>query len=171
MAGIPIDQVWARIRDFCDLSWATDKDTKTGPEDPSRSAADNASRVGARRVITIPPAGFIKETLTAHSDEKHSYSYNITEFSPEVFPGKFQNYNATISLSPAPGGAAGTVASWTASFDGEAETADFVTMGLEEDVFGAGLARLETALRGSTAAITAPSSTPAIAAPAASGSA
>lgn len=102
----PIEQVWARIRDFNALpNWnpgvASSVIEDGGPSD----------RVGCIRRLELKGGGTIREQLLELSDLGHHYSYSILEG-----PLPVANYRATLRLRRISDGNR-TFAEWAASFD------------------------------------------------------
>jgi hypothetical protein len=102
----PIEEVWARIRDFNGLAnWhpavAKSEIEGGGPSD----------RVGCVRVLTLQDGGVIRERLLEMSDLGHHYSYTILES-----PLPVANYRATLRLRRISDGDR-TYAEWNATFD------------------------------------------------------
>ena len=106
MINAPIEQVWARIRDFNALpKWhpavAKSEIEGGGPGD----------QVGCVRVLTLGNGAVIRERLLELSDMGHHYSYSILES-----PLPVANYRATLRLRRISDGNR-THADWTATFD------------------------------------------------------
>ncbi|KAL6073288.1 hypothetical protein QOT17_004945 [Balamuthia mandrillaris] len=138
----PIERVWQSVRAFCDLSWCG---MTCVPESEERlSAKENL--IGMKRLITVAPGATVVEILTAFSEADHYYSYHITHWE-KVFPGKVENYHATLRLQKITVGDQ-TLAQWTAEFDGEAETVEAVANMVKEGVFEGGLKRLRDLCQG-----------------------
>jgi Polyketide cyclase / dehydrase and lipid transport len=104
----PIEQVWARIRDFKTLdAWHPGISSSViedgGPSD----------RVGCIRKMELQGGGVIREQLLEMSDLGHHYSYSILES-----PLPVANYRATLRLRRISDGNR-TFAEWSASFDAD----------------------------------------------------
>jgi hypothetical protein len=127
----PVEEVWARIRDFNALAiWhpAVAKSTIEGgaPSD----------QVGCVRVLTLKGGGMIRERLLEMSDLGHHYSYAILEG-----PLAVKNYRATLRLRRISDGDR-TLAEWSSSFDPDppekqAETEDFLSNAVFQGGFDA----------------------------------
>ena len=104
----PIEQVWARIRDFNGLSSWHPGVAKSEIEGDLRS-----DQVGCVRVLTLGDGGVIRERLLEMSDMGHHYSYSILES-----PLPVANYRATLRLRRISDGNR-TYAEWNAAFDAD----------------------------------------------------
>ena len=102
----PIDQVWARIRDFNGLpSW------HPGVAKSEIEGGHPADRVGCVRTITLQDGGVIRERLLEMSDLGCHYSYATLDS-----PLPVANYRSTLRLRRISDGDR-TYAEWSASFD------------------------------------------------------
>ena len=102
----PIDQVWARIRDFNGLSnW------HPGVAKSEIEGGKPSDQVGCVRVLTLHDGGVFRERLLEMSDLGHHYSYAILES-----PLPVANYRATLRLRRISDGER-TFGEWRASFD------------------------------------------------------
>lgn len=75
----PVDQVWAVLRDFHELSWAADVVTSV-----ERVGAAAGDRVGAGRILN----GAFHETLIALDDDVHELKYTIDDGPGPVAKGE-----------------------------------------------------------------------------------
>ena len=102
----PIEQVWARTRDFNGLS--------TWHPGIARSEVEGgkpSDQVGCVRVLTLKDGGVVRERLLEMSDLGHHYSYAILES-----PLPVANYRATLRLRRVSDGNR-TYGEWSATFD------------------------------------------------------
>ncbi|MEM7561660.1 MAG: SRPBCC family protein [Pseudomonadota bacterium] len=101
----PIETVWSAIRQFdAVVNW-----------NPGVSAATlesgNSTEVGAIRLLDIVDGSQFRETLLAHSDRAHFYTYDIVDS-----PLDCQNYIATHGLIEITDGNR-TLSYWRGEFD------------------------------------------------------
>jgi hypothetical protein len=102
----PIEQVWARIRDFNGLpGW------HPGVAKSEIEGGEPANQPGCVRVLTLGNGAVIRERLLEMSDLGHHYSYAILDS-----PLPVANYRATLRLRHVADGDR-TFAEWSASFD------------------------------------------------------
>eukprot|EP01087_Luapelamoeba_hula_P011002 TRINITY_DN2954_c0_g2_i1.p2 TRINITY_DN2954_c0_g2~~TRINITY_DN2954_c0_g2_i1.p2 ORF type:complete len:150 (+),score=34.11 TRINITY_DN2954_c0_g2_i1:120-569(+) len=131
----PINETWEKIKGFNDMDWAQ------VPSVPVDSAQPReANIIGKDRQLTVG-GKHIVERLTAYDNVNHSYTYAIITAEDGIFPGKFQHYTATLTLKAVTDGDH-TFAQWTASFNGEADTADAVAQFIGSNVFLPSLTKL-----------------------------
>ena len=102
----PIEEVWARIRDFNALA-----DWHPAVAKSAIEGGGPSDRVGCVRVLTLQDGGVIRERLLEMSDLGHHYSYSILES-----PLPVANYRATLRLRRISDGDR-TYAEWNATFD------------------------------------------------------
>lgn len=102
----PIEQVWARIRDFKTLN-----DWHPGIRSSVIEDGGPSDRVGCIRRMELQDGGVIREQLIEMSDLGHHYSYAILES-----PLPVTNYRATLRLRRVSDGNR-TYGEWSASFD------------------------------------------------------
>lgn len=110
----PIDRVWAAVREFDGVAdW-----------NPGVTAAQlesgRATEVGAVRRLDIVDGGVFRETLLAHSDLEHFYTYDIIES-----PLPCRNYVARHRCIEITDGAR-TLGVWEGEFD--CDPADAATL-------------------------------------------
>jgi carbon monoxide dehydrogenase subunit G len=106
IVNAPVDKVWERIRNFHDLSWATNVVEKL------EIVGDNkADQVGTKRVLN----GVFHETLQAVNELDHSFQYTIDD-APGTPVAEARNYVGKVSLLPITEGG-GTFVEWKSSWD------------------------------------------------------
>ena len=104
----PIDEVWARIRDFNALpEW------HPGVAKSEIEGGEPSDRVGCVRKLTLQDGAVIRERLLEMSDLGHHYSYSILDS-----PLPVANYRATLRLRRISDGNR-TFGEWSASFDAD----------------------------------------------------
>jgi hypothetical protein len=104
----PIDEVWARIRDFNALP-----DWHPGVAKSEIEGSVPSDQVGCVRVLTLGDGGVIRERLLEMSDLGHHYTYSILDS-----PLPVANYRATLRLRRISDGNR-TFGEWSASFDAD----------------------------------------------------
>jgi hypothetical protein len=104
----PIDEVWARIRDFNALP-----DWHPGVAKSEIEGGVPSDQVGCVRVLTLGDGGVIRERLLEMSDLGHHYTYSILDS-----PLPVANYRATLRLRRISDGNR-TFGEWSASFDAD----------------------------------------------------
>jgi uncharacterized protein YndB with AHSA1/START domain len=133
----PIEQVWARIRDFNGLpSWhprMLESEIEGGLP---------AEQIGCIRKFKVASGATIREILRAFSDEDHLVSYSILET-----PQPITNHTATLKLTRITDGDQ-TFAEWTATFDAPAAEAEAIAAGMAANVFQGGFNALKTTFIG-----------------------
>ena len=101
----PIDRTWAAVRDF----------DSVGRWNPAVTAArmetGTSTAVGSVRHLDIADGSIFRETLLAHSDVDHFYTYNIVEG-----PLPCTNYFSTHRFLPITEGDS-TLGIWEGTFD------------------------------------------------------
>lgn len=104
----PIDEVWARIRDYRDMSWAA------GVVVSNENIGDPpGNQVGARRLIN----GVLQETLAGLDEDQHLIRYTIEQGPPPMDEG-VTNYAGQLQLRPVTADG-GTFVEWSSSWDGK----------------------------------------------------
>ena len=103
----PVDTVWAKVRNFHDMSWAT------GVVEKTEVVGDvKGDQVGAKRVLNDA----FHETVTVLDDGAKTLSYQITDGPGPLAKDAVKNYIGTIKILP--GAADGsTRVEWTSSFE------------------------------------------------------
>ena len=130
----PIDEVWAKIRDFNALpDWhpliASSHIENDEPSD----------KVGCIRNFNLKDGGNIREQLLALSDCTPLCTYSILES-----PMPIENYVATVRLVPITDGNR-TYAEWTAEFNCSPEEEEGLIEQIGDGVFQAGFDALKEA--------------------------
>ncbi len=129
----PIEQVWARIRDFNGMpKW------HPGIAKSEIVGSQPSDQVGCVRVLTLGNGAVVRERLLELSDMGHHYSYTILDS-----PLPVANYRATLRLRRISDGNR-THADWTATFeanppDKQAEAEQMIS----NDVFQGGFNALK----------------------------
>lgn len=109
----PIDEIWSRIRNFHDLSWAPSVVTRVEAVGDRRF-----DEVGARRVLNDA----FHETLIELDEAAYRLEYSIDEGPSPVSSKEVSKYRGVVQLSPAPNGQ-GTLVEWSSSWDADSEEA------------------------------------------------
>ena len=132
----PLQEVWARFRDFNGLA-----DWHPGIAQSRLEEGGRHDAVGSVRHLTLKPSGFVRERLLMLDDPGTALRYSIIETDLPM-----RDYIAGVSLHPVTEGGQ-TLVQWWADFRVEgAELAD-VAKAVGQGVFAAGLAALEEKLR------------------------
>jgi hypothetical protein len=133
----PIDEVWAKIRDFNALpAWhpiIADSQIENG--EPS-------DKVGCIRNFNLTDGGNIRERLLALSDDEHLCTYSIL-----ASPMPLENYVATLRLLPITDGNR-TYAQWTAEFNCSPDEEEALINQISNGVFQAGFDALKQTFGG-----------------------
>lgn len=115
VVSAPVDQVWAALRNFHDLSWAA------GVIERVDVVGDRtADQVGAKRVLN----GAFHETLLALDDAEHSLKYSIDDGPGPVAKDRVTGYVGAVRVWPVTDTGATFVewsSSWATSQGGVAE--------------------------------------------------
>ncbi|UGT43368.1 SRPBCC family protein [Nocardia yamanashiensis] len=130
----PAEEVWARLRDFGDLSWHPAIASCEIVSDTGKS------EVGAVRRIMTAGGDLIVERLTAIDDDRRSFSYVFEED-----PFGVRSYHATLSFTPVTADGT-TFAHWETRFDADADAEARLVNTFGRDIFQAGLQALDKAL-------------------------
>jgi hypothetical protein len=112
VVNAPVEKVWARIRDFHDLSWAEGMGLKVD------AVGDRGSKIGAKRVIN----GAFHETLVAFDEAARTFSYSIDDGPGPVAKDAVRNYRGTVRLLPVTADNA-TFVEWTSDYESPNEPA------------------------------------------------
>lgn len=107
LINAPVDKVWARVRDFHDMSWAPD--IITSIEVLGERKGDEP---GARRIIN----GMFHETLCELSDAERSFRYRIDDGPSPVSRADVKNYFGQVSVRPVTG-CGNTFVEWSSSWE------------------------------------------------------
>ena len=129
----PIDDVWARIRDFNALP-----DWHPGIAESRIEGGAPADKVGCVRAFRLVDGGYIRERLLALSDYDYSCTYSILES-----PMGVSNYVATLKLTPVTDGER-CFAEWDASFDCERSAESKLVEQIGQGVFQRGFDALKS---------------------------
>ncbi len=128
----PVDEVWARIRDF------------NGQPDWHRGIARSEiedgrapDSVGAVRSFYLQDGEHVRETLLALSDLERSKTYDMLKG-----PMSWWNYKATLRLLPITDGNR-TYIEWSAEFDAKPEDEQGLIELVEQGVFQGGFDALK----------------------------
>jgi hypothetical protein len=108
----PIGDVWNRVKDFHDFSWAPNVITRV-----EKVGSVDGSSVGAKRILN----GVFHETLIEINDAEHSLRYSIDDGPSPVSKDDVSNYVGSVKLSA--DNAGGTLVEWTSSWDSKEEDA------------------------------------------------
>ncbi|MCO5071385.1 MAG: SRPBCC family protein [Rhizobiaceae bacterium] len=133
----PIDEVWARIRDFNGLPGWHPRMVESEIED-----GKPATEIGCVRNFKLASGATIRERLNAFSDDDYIVGYSIIET-----PQPITNHSATLQLRPVTDGDR-TYAEWTATFDAPADQAEATAKGMGENVFQGGFNALKSHFSG-----------------------
>ena len=106
----PVDKVWARLRDFHDMSWAS------GVIESCEAVGNvPGTQIGAKRVLNKA----FHETLRGLDDTRRVIRYSIDDGPDAVARGKVTNYIGEVSVFPVTD-ANSTFVLWTSSWDDSA---------------------------------------------------
>ncbi len=131
----PVDDVWAKIRDFNSLP-----DWHPAIADSHIENGEPSDKVGCIRNFNLKDGGNIREQLLTLSDVEHLCTYSILES-----PMPLENYVATVRLVPITDGNR-TYAEWTAEFNCHPEEEEGLLDMISNDVFQGGFDALKSAL-------------------------
>lgn len=129
----PIDQVWARIRDFNGLPGWHPRMVESRIEDGKAG-----TEIGCIRNFKVASGATIRERLIAFSDDDYLTTYSIIEH-----PAPISNHTSTLKLERVTDGDR-TFAVWTAAFDAPSDKAEDIAKGMGENVFQGGLNALKS---------------------------
>ena len=132
---VPVDDVWAKIRDFNALP-----DWHPAIADSHIENGVPSDKVGCIRNFNLKDGGNIREQLLTLSDVEHLCTYSILES-----PMPLENYVATVRLVPITDGNR-TYAEWTAEFNCHPEEEEGLLDMISNDVFQGGFDALKSAL-------------------------
>lgn len=92
IVNAPADKVWAKLRNFHDLSWAP------GVVEDLKVVGDlKGDQIGAQRRLN----GVFQETLVSLDDQKRQFSYSIDDApGTPVAKGSVSNYFGTVKVLP-----------------------------------------------------------------------
>ncbi len=112
----PVDEIWALMRNFHDMSWAAGVITSTEPV--GNPAGD---QIGAKRILNDA----FHETLKRIDDENRIIEYSIDDGPDAVSKDNVQGYIGTVRLLPVTD-AGSTFVEWSSSWGSGGEgTAEF----------------------------------------------
>jgi len=109
----PVDEVWARLRNFHDMSWAPNVVTRceaVGDKGPDQ--------IGAQRVLNEA----FRETLLELDDPQRTLRYSIDEGPSPVSSEEVSNYRGLVRALPSPDGR-GTLVEWSSSWEADGDEA------------------------------------------------
>lgn len=116
VVSAPVDRVWAKVRDFHDMSWA-----KGVVENCEKVGPLSGTQIGARRILN----GAFHETLRGLDDSRRILRYSIDDGPEAVAKDRVTNYIGELSVYPVTDGNA-TFVLWTSSWeDSRGGVADF----------------------------------------------
>jgi len=129
----PVDDVWAKIRDFNALpAW------HPVIADSHIENSEPGDKVGCIRNFNLKDGGNIREQLLTLSDIDYQCTYSIL-----ISPMPLDNYTATLRLVPITNGNR-TYAEWTAEFTCRAEDEATLVNDIGNNVFQGGLDALNS---------------------------
>ena len=101
----PPEKVWARIRNFQDMSWHPAVHSTKGEKD---------NEIDATRVLTLgaEDGPTISEILYKYKNEKRTYSYRVTDVEVDVLP--VTNYSSHLTVKEGKDG--GSLVEWRGAF-------------------------------------------------------
>lgn len=110
----PREKVWARIRNFHDMSWGS------GVIEECKAVGDKAGdEIGAGRLLN----NVFHETLLELNDADHLIRYSIDDGPSPVSKEEVSDYIGVLRLLPATDGD-GTVVEWSSSWQGNDDEAE-----------------------------------------------
>jgi len=110
-----LEDVWDRVSDFHDLSWASVVITKC-----EKIGDIDGREVGAKRVLNDA----FHETVTRVIPGEHIIEYSIDDGPSPVSPADVLNYLGVISLKPVTmGDGPATFVEWSSSWESDSEEA------------------------------------------------
>ena len=107
VVNAPIDEVWATVRDFHDLSWAKGVVEKTEVVGELKG-----NQVGAKRLLN----DVFHETLRTLSDLRHLVEYSIDDGPGPVSKDQVRNYTGHVKLHEVTTDNT-TFVEWTSNYD------------------------------------------------------
>ena len=113
VADAPITEVWAKINNFHDLSWAPNVITKV-----EKVGSVDGREAGAKRILNDA----FHETLVEIDDDEYKMKYSIDDGPSPVSRDEVSNYFGVVQLSPATEGD-GTLVEWSSSWESDVEDA------------------------------------------------
>lgn len=116
----PIERVWAKLRNFHDLSWAPDVIEKCEP-----LGEKGEDQIGARRVLN----GVFYETLLELNELGHTMKYSIDDGPSPVSKDEVANYIGVIHAEPVTE-TGGTFVSWSSIWEAKDAKAEAFCHGI-----------------------------------------
>lgn len=114
VVNAPVDQVWAKLRNFHDLSWAS-----AVIEDLKVVGDQKSDQIGAQRLLN----GAFAETLVSLDDREHQLSYSIDDGQgTPVAKESVSNYLGAVHAHAITSGNQ-TFLEWESNWEGNEETA------------------------------------------------
>ncbi|MDH3526082.1 MAG: SRPBCC family protein [Gammaproteobacteria bacterium] len=123
----PVDEVWARLSNFHDFSWAPNVITHV-----DKVGERAASEVGAKRILNQ----VFHETLIEIDADQHLLRYSIDDGPSPVAPRDVSNYIGSIRLAPDPD-SGGTLVEWSSRWESKSEDAVEFCHGIYVALLGA----------------------------------
>lgn len=115
VVNAPMDEVWARIRNFHDMSWS--KNVITSCEAVGDKPGD---QIGARRILN----GGIHETLLELSDLAHTFKYSIDDAPSPLSRNEVRDFVGVVKIRPVTADGT-TFVEWSSRWEGSEEGTDF----------------------------------------------
>jgi len=122
----PIDEVWAKVKNFHDMSWAPNVVSKLDPV-----GSKLGSDVGAKRILNDA----FHETLVDLDDESRSFKYSIDDGPSPVSSSDVSNYVGHVKLSPI-SMENSTFFEWSSKWDNNHEPAVEFCQGIYQALLG-----------------------------------
>ncbi|MFO7994583.1 MAG: SRPBCC family protein [Marinobacter sp.] len=127
VVNAPIETVWAKLRDFHDMSWAPDVVTRVDAVGDKKG-----DQPGAKRVLN----GAFHETLHALDDENRELTYSIDEGPSPVSSNEVSSYEGHVRVRPVTEGDGGTFVEWYSHWKGNDESAAEFCHGIYAGLLG-----------------------------------
>ena len=109
----PIADVWNRVSDFHDFSWAPNVITNV-----EKVGAIDGRSIGAKRILN----NVFHKTLIEMNNDEYLLRYSIDDGPSPVSKDEVENYIGVIKLSPSKEGN-GTLVEWTSSWESKVDDA------------------------------------------------
>ena len=110
-----LEDVWNRVSDFHDLSWAPEVITKC-----EKIGDIDGREVGAKRVLNE----VFHQTATRIAPDRHVFEYSIDDGPSPISSDDVRNYIGVISLKPVTmSEGPATFVEWSSSWDSESDEA------------------------------------------------
>ncbi len=113
VVNAPVDEVWQRLRNFHDFSWAPEVITAC-----EQVGEVGGTEVGAKRILN----GAFHETLVSLDDNARRLVYSIDDGPNPVSPADVRDYLGTIHALPVTEGNA-TFVEWSSEWKSDSEEA------------------------------------------------